>query len=116
MVTEIHSLVGSDGTVDSSSIKAMMYALQHSPVATRVDASSLMFSNYRGGIINAKDCYSDVLNHSITIVGYGYTSSFSTNAGYAEPYWIAINSWGADWGEEGIVKFLAVEGEGICGV
>ena len=38
------------------------------------------------------------MNHAIIIVGYGETED-------GIKYWVAKNSWGADWGDGGYIKF-----------
>jgi aminopeptidase C len=45
------------------------------------------------------------LNHDVAIVGYG------TNPDGTE-YWIAKNSWGERWGENGF--FYVVKGAEVC--
>lgn len=57
------------------------------PVAASVDAT--YFENYRGGVLNvAGSCVN--LNHAVTIVGYGRDAR-------GGDYWLAKNSWGAQW-------------------
>ncbi|URE30869.1 hypothetical protein MUK42_17965 [Musa troglodytarum] len=51
------------------------------------------------------------LNHEVTLVGYD-------TADDGGPYWIAKNSWGESWGEEGyiLLKKDVPEKEGQCGL
>uniref|UniRef100_A0A146LQ57 Putative peptidase C1-like protein F26E4.3 n=1 Tax=Lygus hesperus TaxID=30085 RepID=A0A146LQ57_LYGHE len=48
--------------------------------------------------------------HSVRIVGWGETTEF----GRREKYWIAANSWGREWGENGYFKIL--RGTDECGI
>lgn len=36
------------------------------------------------------------MNHALTVVGYNNTNN--------PPYWIAKNSWGTQWGEDGYIR------------
>lgn len=47
-----------------------------------------------------------MLNHAVVIVGYNKTNS--------PPYWIAKNSWGTAWGENGFIKIQ--KGVNACGL
>ncbi|CAH1775183.1 unnamed protein product [Owenia fusiformis] len=61
------------------------------------------FFMYRGGIYkhsNAPDDTGKVGYHSVRIVGWG---SEQTSLG-EEKYWIAANSWGTQWGENGYFR------------
>lgn len=51
-----------------------------------------------------------LFNHTILLVGYG---SEQTDFG-STPYWLAQNSWGVGWGQNGYVKIL--RGQNQCGV
>jgi hypothetical protein len=42
------------------------------------------------------------------LVGWGIESGVE--------YWIMRNSWGADWGEAGYIRFQIIPGYGNCGV
>ena len=55
-------------------------------------------------MLQSWDCAGDYLDHSITVVGYGYEGDVF--------YWIGKNSWGTRWGENGYIKI----GQGACGV
>lgn len=59
-----------------------------------VDATTLQ--DYTGGIVSAAP---GNINHAVTIVGFG-----SDDQG--TPYWTVLNSWGADWGEQGFFRVL----------
>lgn len=64
------------------------------------------FSRYKQGIYNNPYC-GDVPNHEILVVGYG------TEDGH--DYWLAKNSWGKDWGDNGYIK-MARNKRNQCGI
>ncbi|XP_028025496.1 cathepsin O-like [Bombyx mandarina] len=77
----------------------------HGPVTVAVNA--LTWQNYLGGVIqyHCSGAPAD-LNHAVQLVGYDLTAEV--------PYYIAKNSWGADYGNGGYLM-LAV-GTNICGL
>nr|CAD2161355.1 unnamed protein product [Meloidogyne enterolobii] len=48
------------------------------------------------------------LGHAIRIIGYGT----QTCSGKVQPFWLAINSWGKDWGMNGV--FMIAQGSDEC--
>jgi len=42
------------------------------------------------------------LNHSVLVVGYSITKNLDTS------YWLAQNSWGTDWGQNGYIQIAVV--------
>eukprot|EP00930_Biecheleria_cincta_P058645 TRINITY_DN4444_c0_g1_i1.p1 TRINITY_DN4444_c0_g1~~TRINITY_DN4444_c0_g1_i1.p1 ORF type:complete len:407 (-),score=82.71 TRINITY_DN4444_c0_g1_i1:63-1283(-) len=69
---------------------------EHGPVGVSADASQ--WNMYMGGIFDG--CTKDaVINHAVTLVGYGKDKS-------GVKYWLIQNSWGDDWGENGRIKLL----------
>jgi len=75
------------------------------PVAVSVAADS--WFSYESGIFNG--CGKDaVIDHAVTAVGYGEESGHK--------YWLIQNSWGADWGEEGLIKLERHEKGDYCGM
>jgi len=94
-------------------MKALMEAVAQQPVAVAIEADQLGFQLYSGGIMTF-DCGAR-LNHGVLLVGYG------TEGGV--DYWKVKNSWGADWGEQGYIRFTRnvttdgkVTKDGECGV
>lgn len=55
------------------------------------------FSNYKGGIINNTQKYSEI-THIINLVGFGEENGIK--------YWIGRNSFGTFWGEEGWFRIV----------
>jgi cathepsin F len=95
----------SAGTTDENSILRMLY--KTGPLAVAMNARPLQF--YSGGVFNVSrsQCNPYKLNHAVTLVGYGTTSS-------GRNYWIVKNSWGSNWGESGF--FRIARGGGVCGI
>merc|ERR1711957_153228 len=95
--------------VTPKSPSALMAAAAEGPVAIAIDASSIFFQLYFGGIM--KHFCGTSLDHGVLLVGYGEESG--------TPFWIVKNSWGGSWGEKGYFRMLrsADEGKpGFCGL
>lgn len=76
-------------------MKAELY--QNGPIGCGIDATD-NFDAYTGGIYSeVKDL--PVINHEISIVGYGVTDD-------GLEYWIGRNSWGTYWGEHGFFRIV----------
>ncbi|RWW52046.1 hypothetical protein BHE74_00041557 [Ensete ventricosum] len=93
--------------VPTNDEKSLMKAVANQPVAVRIDANEI--KSYSGGIFDGH-CGTN-LNHEVTLVGYDTDEDGTA-------YWIAKNSWGTDWGDDGyllIAKDVA-EKEGRCGL
>jgi len=80
-------------------------ALGVGTVAAYVDASNWVF--YESGIFDGP-CSSTALDHAVLVVGYGVDSS-------NDPYWIAQNSWGAEWGMNGFI-WISSSTPNMCGI
>lgn len=101
--------IGGFESVPANSESALMNAVAHQPVSVGVDASGYEFRYYSGGVFTG-GCGSD-LNHAVTLVGYGETSD-------GIKYWLAKNSWGSMWGENGYIRIQRESGVmgGLCGI
>ncbi|KAG7340373.1 peptidase C1A, papain family protein [Nitzschia inconspicua] len=90
------------------------------PVAVGMNGADPAFVNYGGGIFDSPDCDQGA-NHALLIVGFG-EESVTNDIGEEAPvrYWIARNSWGAGWGEQGFVRIKRGPGgkhiPGVCGI
>lgn len=87
-----------------------MAAIALGPVSVTIDADSVAFSSYTGGVITSADCKMK-LDHAVTAVGYGHDEETGLD------YYLIRNSWGAAWGDKGYVKFAREgDGYGVCGI
>ncbi|KAJ2940979.1 hypothetical protein O0L34_g13105 [Tuta absoluta] len=83
--------------------KAMERALATiGPLAVGVNASPFTFQLYRSGIYDDPFCTPWTLNHAMLLVGY------------TPRYWILLNWWGKNWGEDGYMRIR--RGLNRCGV
>jgi hypothetical protein len=78
----------------------MKTAVNEKPVAIAVMAGQTAFRNYGGGI--AEGCLGNRLDHGIVLAGWGVSNGIE--------YWIARNSWGARWGEQGYIRIRIEDG------
>ncbi|KAM0861678.1 hypothetical protein ACQ4PT_045731 [Festuca glaucescens] len=85
---------------------ALAAAVANQPVSVGIDGQDQSFQLYRGGIMTADACGTD-MNHAVTLVGYGIQQDGTS-------YWLVKNSWGETWGEGGYMKLE--RGTGACGV
>ncbi len=84
------------------------------------------FRSYKGGIMIEENlkCSDDAktINHAVTIVGFGKTTPKSLEHTWCKEFWIARNSWGPNWGEQGNFKLCMDNGSrewkphGVCHV
>ncbi|XP_026492895.2 procathepsin L-like [Vanessa tameamea] len=72
------------------------------PLAVAVNAAPYTFQLYRGGVYDDPFCFPWSLNHAMLLVGY------------TPEYWILLNWWGKQWGEDGYMRIR--RGFNICGV
>eukprot|EP00580_Thalassiosira_gravida_P007338 CAMPEP_0201626550 /NCGR_PEP_ID=MMETSP0493-20130528/1883_1 /ASSEMBLY_ACC=CAM_ASM_000838 /TAXON_ID=420259 /ORGANISM="Thalassiosira gravida, Strain GMp14c1" /LENGTH=849 /DNA_ID=CAMNT_0048096651 /DNA_START=22 /DNA_END=2571 /DNA_ORIENTATION=- len=90
------------------------------PVAVGMIGADAGFLSYAGGVFtNIKGGRCDVgqADHALLITGYGEETS---KDGTVKKYWIARNSWGSGWGENGYVRIARLGGKkghrGVCGI
>ena len=84
-------------------------AIASGPVAVAIEADTIPFQFYGGGIFNSPTCGTE-LDHAVVAIGYGADSK-------GREYYIVRNSWGPDWGVEGYIRIAIVgDGPGICGI
>ena len=91
---------------DEENLKELLN--NYGPIAIGMDASTITFQLYSAGkIFSDSNCKKLVLNHCVTLVGYGSNSDGD--------YWIVRNSWGTSWGDNGYF-LLARNQNNMCGV
>lgn len=101
-------MVSDWSAITPDSVDALKESLTHGPTSVNIDAESVVFQLYSGGVLDSSRCGTGI-DHAVLAVGWGVDDT-------AGEYWIVKNSWGTTWGDEGYVKIAAVDGIGICGV
>jgi len=106
--TKIATVTGHKRVTDGSETKLQELLATNGPIAIGMDASRPSFQMYKKGTIYSDSkCKSLIMNHCVTLVGYGKNSDGE--------YWIIRNSWGTAWGDEG--NFLLARNQNnMCGV
>jgi len=82
-----------------------MELVSHRPVGVAMHSNPRCLMGYKNGILKEKDCKcsfekSAMVNHAVTIVGYGKVEDNKDCVGY----WLVKNSWGPHWGDGGFFK------------
>ena len=100
----------------------MKAAVNKQPLAATIDASSIYWRSYKGGIISSPDCGTNS-NYAVNIVGYGYTTQANC---LICAYWIIVTSLGTSFGDSGTANIAmdppaahglgATTTPGICGI
>jgi len=91
-------------TAPCSETDMQQLLVTYGPISVCLDAGPMQY--YQGGVDNPPDCDPDAIDHCITLVGYGVSSS--------TPFWRCKNSWNTDWGEQGYYRLI--RGTGACGI
>lgn len=71
-----------------------------------VGINNVHLKHYQKGVIRQRPCDPNNINHAVLLVGYSQDKRGR--------YWIAKNSWGKTWGENGFVRIFF--GENMCGI
>ncbi|CAA7028706.1 unnamed protein product [Microthlaspi erraticum] len=89
---------------------ALLEAVSRQPISVGMDGSGAGFLHYSSGVFDAPECGFSI-SHSVTFVGYGTSPE-------GIKYWLAKNSWGETWGENGYIRIRRdVEWpQGMCGL
>ncbi|CAK1590706.1 unnamed protein product [Parnassius mnemosyne] len=98
-MTQVYTIKGFARVPSLSETALKVALLKYGPVTVGIYAGTNM-KFYSSGIFYDIDCSKSMLNHGVTVVGYGVRDG--TN------YWIVKNSWGEDWGEDGYILMSAV--------
>lgn len=104
--------VKSWGVISPNHEKHMELALRYiGPISVGINGGDHSFLSYSGGVFNSSKCKQGA-NHALLIVGYGQDEG--------SRWWLARNSWGKGWGENGFVRIARGDGSkgvpGICGI
>ncbi|CDY37672.1 BnaA04g19960D [Brassica napus] len=101
--------ISSFQSVPSNNEWALLEAVSRQPVSVSMDASGDGFMHYSGGVYDGPCGTSS--NHAVTFVGYGVSED-------GTKYWLAKNSWGETWGENGYIRIRrdVAWPQGMCGV
>jgi len=105
-VSDYYSVRGAD------KMKTDIYT--YGPISCGMDVTDA-FEAYTGGIYSEKKAF-PLINHEISVVGWGYDDAEATE------YWIVRNSWGTYWGERGFFRIkmhednLAIETDCTAGI
>jgi len=99
--------VTADNAVPVNDAAQLKAAIAEGPVSVAIEADTMVFQFYSGGIFNSDSCGTN-LDHGVAAVGYG-----SENG---SDYYIVRNSWGSWWGEQGYIRIAVKDGQGICGI
>ena len=107
--TDCELVNGSDITkcsnIKGGDTNTFFSVLSKQPLSVAIQASSIQFQLYGGGIFNDESCYTGSLDHGVTAVGY------------TEDSIIIKNSWGSSWGDNGYIYLGKTDdSDGICGV
>eukprot|EP00461_Guttulinopsis_vulgaris_P003360 UN03361 len=73
-------------------------ALVKGPIVVGIAAGSKLFQFYKNGVI--RNCKDLSINHAVTL---GYRGQHNNNPDEKNiESWGIVNSWGTDWGEDGV--------------
>jgi len=94
-------------TLPKNQYEPLMRALAETgPTAVSVAAGGPLHM-YEGGVFNG--CGKDaIIDHAVVAIGYG--------AQHSTKYWAIQNSWGSDWGENGIIRLERHDKGDYCGM
>lgn len=107
-------IISSWGTTAIRSATAIITQLKAGgPLAIYINANS-KFQLYSGGILPLDACQGTMINHAVTIVGYGIGASGTKKTNRASSYFNIKNSWGTGWGEAGYIR-IAAAADGTAG-
>lgn len=113
-VTNYKKYYVSDYYSFSGARKMKAEIFKNGPISCGIDATDKLHV-YSGGIFSEKKAM-PIINHIISVIGWGYDEATKTE------FWIARNSWGTYWGEQGMFRIemhqnnLAIETDCNAGI
>eukprot|EP00943_MAST-04B_sp_MAST-4B-sp1_P001607 g1607.t1 len=92
---------------DENALKSATY--EQPIISVGIDASSIWFQLYFGGVFNDKSCKTAAkdLDHGVAVVGYGTFKG--------KDFWMVRNSWGSFWGLKGYIM-MSRNANNQCGI
>lgn len=101
---------------DAPALQRQVHAMQveimtNGPIQVCIDYYGnfgKFFNDSPLGIYNSTDKFPLTGGHCLNIIGWGHDKSSKLD------YWIVKNSWGPNWGNEGVFRFI--RGADLCGI
>ncbi|KAL6907499.1 hypothetical protein ACP4OV_002538 [Aristida adscensionis] len=109
---DLAATISGYGHTENATELALMAAVARQPVAVSMAVEFDQFRSYEPGSIYTGPCAAE-FNHALAVVGYGASED-------GETYWIAKNSFGPQWGDEGYILIRRggddIDDGGLCGI
>lgn len=95
--------------MEKKDCKAVLVGLNTGPLSGAMNTNQIKY--YSGGVFSSASC-SLVINHIISIIGYGHDNTVNKD------YWIVRPAYGVGWGEFGYIRLdrNVQTATGICGL
>jgi len=108
-------MVGWTKLPENKELPIVQALVERGPMYIAVAAGGGWFG-YSGGVMDPTGCDThSVVNHAVTLYGYGVTRVGDGSSGGVK-YWSIKNSWGRMWGEDGSLRLQRQDDEeGYCG-
>ena len=91
--------------ITSGDSEGLVYSLSKQPISVGIQADTVAFQHYGGGVFSDSKCYSGQIDHGVLLVAYDKDTM------------TIKNSWGPDWGDNGYITIARTDDDiGICGV
>ena len=97
------------GTVFGNETELAQAVAEVGAMTISIDAGTTSFQLYDYGVYSNPNCSSVILDHAVTVTGYGVWADEGPD------FWEVKNSWGTDWGMDGYVYMIRND-DNNCGV